>query len=156
MKLVVISALAFGAVVGCASQDADAPPATDDTAAAETAAPAASGITDSSTTREVHDAYIIPGSNALFAAERTPPETDEDWAALAAAAQQVIDGSNLLMQGNRPPGSSDWLMHAGAVVDATKVTQTDAIEAQVADEFVFTNGDMMAGCTACHQQFRNP
>ena len=133
--------LIIGALAGCAAT------------AAIAQSPA---ITASSTTRDVHDAYIIPGSDALFAAEQTPPETDEDWAALAAAAQQVIDGANLLTQGDRPPGSSDWLMHAGAVVDATKVTQSDAIEAQVADEFVFTNGDMMAGCTACHQQFRNP
>ena len=113
-------------------------------------------ITDASTTREVHDAYIIPGSEALFAAETTPPETEEDWAALQAAAEKVIDGANLLMSGNRPPGSSDWLMHAGEVGLKTRATITDAIELREADELVFTNGDMMAACTSCHQQFRNP
>lgn len=126
------------------------------TALTATALAQTAEITDTSTTREVHDAYIIPGSNALFAAETTPPESDEDWAALQAAAQQVIDGANFLMIGNRPPGSSDWLMYAGEVVQTTKTTQADAIEARTPDEFVFTNGDMMAACTSCHQQFRNP
>lgn len=131
-------------------------PAVISTALCATAVAQAPAITDDSTTRDVHEAYIIPGSNALFAAERTAPETDEDWSALASAVQHVTDGANLLMAGNRPPGSSDWLMHAGAVVDAVKVTQSDAIEARMAEEFVFTNGDMMVACTSCHQQFRNP
>ncbi len=116
----------------------------------------ASEITDASTTRDVHDVYIIPGSNALFAAETEAPETDEDWAALEAAAEQVIEGAKLLMAGNRPPGSSDWLMYAGEVDLMTRATISDAIKPREPDEFVFTNGDMMAACTSCHQQFRNP
>lgn len=116
----------------------------------------AADITANSTTMEVHEATIIPGSNALFAAESTPPETDEDWSALATAAQQVIEGAKLLQSGNRPPGSSDWLMYAAEVDLATRATISGAIEAREPDEFVFLNGDMMAACTSCHQQFRNP
>lgn len=116
----------------------------------------AADITANSTTREVHEATIIAGSNALFGAETTPPETHEGWAALAAAAQKVIEGAQLLQSGNRPPGSSDWLMYAAEVELTTRATISGAIEARAPEEFVFLNGDMMAACTSCHQQFRNP
>ena len=40
------------------------------------------------------------------------------------------------------------------MITATKVT-AEALGKKNAEDLVFTNGDMMAGCTACHQQFRD-
>ena len=121
-------------------------------AAAPTAA-APAGLSDASTTREIHNALIIPGSNLLFAAESEAPATDEAWAAVQDGAQKVIDGAGLLKTGSRPEGRAEWIAAADTVIAATKLT-AEALGQKNAEDLVFTNGDMMTGCTSCHQQFR--
>ena len=106
-------------------------------------------------TRAVHDALIIPGSNVLFAAEVEAPETDEAWTALRAAAVQTIEGAEALKADHRAKGRQAWIDAADLVIAATQETAA-ALAGNNADELVFTNGDMMTGCTACHQQFRGP
>lgn len=142
--------LALGLAAACAAGP-EAPPATSAPAAS---APAATpGLSDASTTRQVHDALVIPGSNLLFASESEAPATDEAWAQVQAAAQKVIQGAELLKTGSRPQGRAEWIAAADTVIAATKVT-AEALAQKNAEDLVFTNGDMMAGCTSCHQQFR--
>jgi hypothetical protein len=144
------------ALAACAPRPEEpaAPETPAETPAAETPAPAAApAITDASTTREVHDAYIIPGSNLLFAAENEAPADEPSWAAVQAAAQQVIDGAELLKTGARPEGRADWTGFADGVAVATRLT-AEALAVKNADDLVFTNGDMMTSCTACHQAYR--
>jgi hypothetical protein len=149
-----LAALMLAACAQPTEEAGDQPPAPASAGAESPAAPAAAGLSDASTTRDVHVALIIPGSNALFAAESAPPADDAAWPALQTAAQQVIDGAELLKTGSRPEGRAEWIAHADAVIAATRVT-AEALAAKNADDLVFTNGDMMTGCTACHQQFRN-
>jgi hypothetical protein len=141
------TALALLAAAACAAGPAEEP-----TPSAEPSA-SATGLTDASTTRQVHDALIIPGSNVLFAAESDAPATDESWASVRDGANKVIQGAELLKTGSRPDGRTDWIAAAETVIAATKVT-AEALAQNNAEDLVFTNGDMMTGCTSCHQQFR--
>jgi cytochrome c556 len=110
-------------------------------------------LTDASTARDIHNALIIPGSEALFAAENAPPKTEAEWTALQASAQKVIDGMDFMKKGTRPQGRAEWTQFAQVVQDNTKITAA-ALAKKNADDMVFTDGDMMAGCTSCHQKFR--
>lgn len=121
--------------------------------AAMAATAAGAGLSDASTTAEIHNALIRPGSQALFDAESSPPQDEAGWAKLQAAAQQVIAGANMLKTGSRPQGRAEWPTFADKVIAATKIT-ADALAQKKADELVFTDGDMMEGCTGCHEKFR--
>jgi cytochrome c556 len=98
-------------------------------------------------------AYVIPGAETLFAAETDAPVDAAGWATLQKAAQDVIKGAELLKSPSRSKGEG-WNATADTVIKATKIT-ADALAKKNADDLVFTDGDMMAGCTSCHQQFRD-
>jgi hypothetical protein len=127
-------------------------PEGDETAEAPAATSPATA-TDLSTPRAVHEALIIPGSNLLFTAESEPPTDDAAWAAVQAGAQQVIDGALALQSEPLAQGRADWSAFAQTVIDNTKLT-AEALAQKNADDLVFTNGDMMSGCTGCHQAYR--
>lgn len=111
-------------------------------------------ITDASFVGDVMHAYVIPGSETLFAAETEgAPADDAGWAKLQKAAQDVITGAELLKAPSRSKGA-DWNATVDTVIAATKIT-AEALSKKNADDLVFTDGDMMAGCTACHQKFRD-
>ena len=111
-------------------------------------------ITDASTVGDVMHAYVIPGSETLFAAETEgAPVDDAGWAKLQKGAADVIRGAELLKAPSRSKGKA-WDETLNTVIKATKQT-ADALAKKNADDLVFTDGDMMQGCTACHQQFRD-
>lgn len=147
--LVLLATLACLAACSPPTQTAAAPPQP----ATPAATPPPAALDDASTPRQIHDALIIPGSEALFAAENTPPANDQQWTDLEAAARKVIDGAGLMKTGSRPQGRADWSAAADVVIVNTKLT-ADALAHRNAGDLVFTDGDMMAGCTSCHQKFR--
>lgn len=111
-------------------------------------------ITDASSVADVMHAYVIPGSETLFAAESEDAPADADgWARLNKAAQDVITGAELLKASSRSMGP-EWDAAIDTVISATKVT-AEALAKNNADDLVFSDGDMMTGCTACHQKFRD-
>jgi len=111
-------------------------------------------INDASPVGDVMHAYVIPGSETLFAAETEGPPADATgWARLRTAAQDIITGAQLLKAPSRSMGP-DWDAAVDTVISATKTT-AEALAKNNADDLVFTDGDMMAGCTACHQKFRD-
>jgi hypothetical protein len=112
-------------------------------------------INDQSPTADVMHAYVIPGSETLFAAESEDPPTDDaGWARLRTAAQNVITGAEMLKAPVRAQGRDGWVKAADMVIEATRKT-SEALAKNNADELVFTDGDMMTGCTECHQKFRD-
>ncbi len=111
-------------------------------------------ITDTSSVFEVMHAYVIPGSETLFAAESEDAPTDAaGWARLNKAAEDVIKGAELLKAPSRSMGP-EWDATLDTVINATKVT-AESLAKNTTEDLVFTNGDMMTGCTSCHQQFRD-
>ena len=65
----------------------------------------------------------------------------------------MIHGAELLKAPGRSKGT-EWNDTLDTVIKATKTTAA-ALAKKNADDLVFTDGDMMAGCTACHQKFRD-
>ncbi len=111
-------------------------------------------ITDASSVGDVMHAFVIPGSETLFAAETEgAPADDAGWAKLQKGAADVIHGAELLKAPARSKGKA-WDETLDAVISATRTT-AEALARKNADDLVFTDGDMMAGCTACHQTFRD-
>lgn len=111
-------------------------------------------ITDASSVADVMHAYVIPGSETLFAAEsEDAPTTDEGWARLRTAAQDVITGCEFLQHATRSKGP-EWNKTCDTVIAAAKASAAD-LDKKTTENLVFTDGDMMTGCTACHQQFRD-
>ena len=111
-------------------------------------------ISEKSTVGDVMHAFVIPGSETLFAAETEGAPADEaGWAKLEKGAADVIHGAELLKAPGRSKGT-EWNDTLDTVIKATKTTAA-ALAKKNADDLVFTDGDMMAGCTACHQKFRD-
>ncbi|MBI1361883.1 MAG: hypothetical protein GC155_16525 [Alphaproteobacteria bacterium] len=129
-------------------------PKADTAGAATTKAPAADTFSDASTTAQIHAAWLTPGSDALYAAEASPPTTSEGWASVEAGATKVIDGAALLQTGSRPAGRDDWIRIAKAVEAATKKS-LDAARAHDADALALADGDFTAQCEDCHKFFRD-
>ncbi|HEX5006908.1 MAG TPA: hypothetical protein VFV70_07325 [Hyphomonadaceae bacterium] len=174
-RISITALLALSALAACSpkaepakTETATAPPPAETVAVApDVAAAAAAGaqdpriptvdpatITDKSSVGDVMHAYVIPGSETLFAAESESPTKPEDWARLRSAAQDVITGAELLKSPERSQGRDGWIKAADTVIAATKQT-AEALSKNNADDLVFSDGDMMAGCTECHQKFRD-
>ncbi|HVY88630.1 MAG TPA: hypothetical protein VG942_07165 [Hyphomonadaceae bacterium] len=112
-------------------------------------------INDDSSPADIMHACVIPGSEILFAQESSdPPTTDAQWKTLQNAADAVIKGADLLKTSARSEGRQGWIEAANKVAAGAKVSY-DKLMQKKADDLVFDDGDMMAGCTSCHQQFRD-
>jgi len=111
-------------------------------------------VTATSSVADVMHAFVIPGSETLFAAESEEAPVDEaGWARLVKATQDVIHGCELLTQPGRSGGAA-WDATCDTVIAATRQT-ADALSRKSIEDLVFTDGDMMGGCTSCHAQFRD-
>jgi hypothetical protein len=111
-------------------------------------------INDTSSVGDVMHAYVIPGSETLFAQESgDPPKDDAAWATLQKATADIIKGAELLKAPGRSKGPG-WDQTVDTVIKATKVS-ADKLARKNTDDLVFDDGDMMAGCTSCHQKFRD-
>ena len=112
-------------------------------------------ITPASSTGEVMHALVIPGSETLFAAEtEDAPKDEAGWTRLQKATQDVLTGAELLKGAARSQGRAGWIKSADMVIAATKTSSANLAKKNTED-LVLTDGDMMAGCTECHQKFRD-
>jgi len=103
---------------------------------------------------DVHAALIIPGSDALFAAESKMPESDEQWAALKAAAQKVIEGARHLQDPSRRRDDMEWARIAKALEDGAGKSLA-AVATQDIDTLPLANGEFVAQCEDCHTVYRD-
>lgn len=108
----------------------------------------------SATVANVHAALIIPGSDALFAAESNSPEGDAQWASLEAAAQKVIEGARHLQDPSRRRDDMEWARVAKALEDSAGKSLA-AAAAQDIDTLPLANGDFVAQCEDCHTVYRD-
>lgn len=140
--------LLFACVGGLGLSFAACSPAT------ETAKSALAEAADAANVKDVHDALIRPGSDALFAAEAAPPETDEGWRKLEIAAQQVVDGAARLQTGPRVRDRGDWLRIARAVEENAGKAIV-AAKARDPDALLLADGDFLVHCEDCHKTYRD-
>jgi hypothetical protein len=98
--------------------------------------------------KEVLHQFIIPGANALYAAEADAPAKPEASAALEAGANKLVEGAQLLRTGPRldapRPGVED---------NACKALV--AVQKKDLDAMTIADGDFTAQCEDCHKPYRD-
>ncbi len=80
------------------------------------------------------------------------PANDEEWAAIRASAIALAESGNLLMIGNRPGGSAEWITQAQALIENSK-RAIQAIDKKDKEALFTIGGDLYDVCTNCHRQF---
>ncbi len=137
---------------------------------------------------EIMDAIVMPAADTLWNAvtvEMTAdgdiekvPETDEEWAKLRRAAEQLAQSAEMIAVPGRtlePVGTehpeyelntaqmtalveakwSDWLADANTLHDAA-MQSIQMIDARNVSGLSIVGGDLDAACESCHQQFWYP
>lgn len=80
------------------------------------------------------------------------PKTDEEWAAMAEAADEVIAVTRKLQSEEYSGGDEEWI----AIAESVIVFAGEAKEAAIAqdEDGVFeSGGDIYRACRACHQRY---
>lgn len=106
------------------------------------------------TVRQLHDAMIIPASNALFALEKKAPKDKTGWAAAKTHALLVAEAGNLLMIGTRARDRGQWLKFARSLVDKAEA-EMNVLDKQSSNDVLIANGDMLEVCEGCHTVYRD-
>ena len=142
------------------------------------------------TIAEIMESIVMPTAQAIWDAVgvdvtaqgpiETKPETEEQWAALRAAAVTLAEATNALVIPGRhaaPPGTESenpdaelapaeieallakerpaWVAHA-AVLHATAMQAIGAIDARNIDAISEAGGAIDEACESCHLQFWYP
>jgi cytochrome c556 len=142
------------------------------------------------TIAEIMESIVMPSAQALWDAVgvdvtaqgqiEKKPETEEQWAALRAAAVSLAEATNsLVIPGRRaaPPGTKSenpeaelepaaieallakdrpaWVAHA-AVLHATAMQAIGAVDARDLDKISEVGGAIDEACESCHLQFWYP
>ena len=101
-----------------------------------------------------HADLITPGSDALFNAESAPPDSDEGWRDVGAAAQKVAEGARLLQTGAHVRDTGDWLRLAKAVEEGA-LKSVSAAKTKDPDALLLADGEFLALCEDCHKIYRD-
>lgn len=114
------------------------------------------------TPKELMNAVLDPAVDVIWesvgtviTAEGTfekAPTTDDDWATVRASAVLLAESGNLLLVGNRPGGSPEWIAQAQALT-AASTRAIQAIDNKDKDALFTIGGDIYDVCTNCHRQF---
>lgn len=92
--------------------------------------------------------YVLTeeGEESLF------PETDEEWAVVIQATDDLIAQTRRLQSDEFSDGDPEWIaISEGLVVAAQRVR--DAAEARDEDELFDAGGQVYRVCLACHQRY---
>lgn len=80
------------------------------------------------------------------------PQTDEEWAAVRAAAIALGESGNLLMMPQRSGGSEEWVKLAQAMIEQSQ-RAVKASEARDKDALFNVGADIYESCVNCHKRF---
>lgn len=119
--------------------------------AAQTKKPAARPLT---TVRQVHDAMIIPASDALFALETSAPKNNAGWAAAKKHALTIAEAARLLAGGALARDKGQWTRYARSLADKAEA-EAKSFDRRNADDIALANGDMLEVCQDCHATYRD-
>jgi hypothetical protein len=154
------------------------------------AEPDPTGFIPDITIIEIMESIVMPSAQAIWDAVgvdvtaqgsiEKKPETDEQWAALRAAAVTLAEATNSLVVPGRhaaPPGTKSenpdaelepaaidallkkdrpaWVAHT-AVLHATAIQAIGAIDARNIDQISEVGGAIDEACEGCHLQFWYP
>ena len=85
--------------------------------------------------------------------KETAPQTDEEWAALAATAAALVESGNLLLTPGRAIDTGDWVKMTQDFIDKSKVT-IKAAEAKSTEAIFAAGSDLNGTCDNCHARYQ--
>jgi cytochrome c556 len=120
-------------------------------AAQQAAAPAVNTV---ASVKQIMEAMVEPGSDAVFkAAADAPTDADDNaWAAIRNAAVTVSESGNLLMLGDRVKDRTDWMKMSRAMVDAGARALKAATDKN-ADALSAAGDEIYNTCETCHAKY---
>lgn len=84
--------------------------------------------------------------------EETVPETEDEWADVAANAAVLVESANLLLQPPRAVDTGEWPKMVKAMADAgTKALE--AANAKSADGILAVGEEINITCNNCHERY---
>jgi hypothetical protein len=89
--------------------------------------------------------------NAAGTIEKAP-KTDEEWAAVRNSAYVLTESGNLLMIGNRPKDTGEWIRFSQELIDVG-VRTIKAAEARNKDAIFEVGGEIYNVCSNCHEKY---
>lgn len=114
------------------------------------------------TTKQLMQAVIDPAADAVWESVGTivtadgtteiAPQTDEEWTAVHHHALSLAEAGNLLMIGDRPGGSEEFVSLARQLIEQS-ARAAKAAEAHDAQAVFTIGGDIYDVCTNCHRRF---
>jgi cytochrome c556 len=106
------------------------------------------------TVRHLHDAMIVPASDALFNVGREAPHDDKAWAALLNSAVVLAESGMLLQTGGRARDKGDWTKWSRALSDAGLVA-VEAAQARKVEAVLHAGDELVTICEDCHEKYRD-
>ncbi len=101
--------------------------------------------------KDVMDAMVVPGSDALFGVGRAEPDSEQAWIALRHQAVILAEAGRALTAPGRSR-SDEWDAWSVAMSQAAE-SAADAIDARDVDGVLFAGGDIIESCTGCHRVY---
>jgi hypothetical protein len=115
------------------------------------------------TVDQIMDAIVIPSSTVIFksvattytanGAEEHRPQTDEQWADVAAHAAALAEAGNLLLMDGRAVDDGEWARHARGLTDAARAALA-AAAAKDPERLLTAGGTLDEVCDACHEKYQ--
>jgi len=81
------------------------------------------------------------------------PETDEEWAALAAQAATLVESGNLLLMGDRPIDRGDWVTMTQSFMAAGQMA-LKAAQSRSTDGILEAGDVINQSCDTCHERYQ--
>jgi len=132
------------------------------TVAAAGPAEAAPVVPAVATVKQVMNGMIQPSASAVWdsvativsdaGVEERRPQTDEEWAQVAASAAMVIESANLLTDRSRAIDTVEWPAMAAAMA-ASGRKALDAANAKDPNGILAMGDELNQTCDACHEKY---
>ena len=144
----------IGFVIAAARTSRETPPAAE--AAAPEQVPVAS-------VAQIMSAITQPSAVAVYGAVGTiinadgikeiEPQTDEEWAAVAAQAAALVESGNLLLIGDRVVDNGDWVTMARAMIEKGQLA-VKAAQAHDKEGILDAGAYINETCDNCHAKYQ--
>jgi cytochrome c556 len=101
---------------------------------------------------ELMKSAVIPASDAVFAVGKAAPKTDGEWAAVAAAAAQLVEAAKKLDTQAPASGGASWTRFSRMMAEAAAAAGK-AAQSKNADAVLDAGDALYSACEDCHKQF---
>jgi NAD/NADP transhydrogenase alpha subunit len=108
------------------------------------------GITGPAATTVYNSVGTIVSAEGI---KETAPQTDEEWASLAATAASLAESGNLLLTPGRAIDNADWVKMSQTFVEKSKLA-IKAAEEKSTEGILSAGSEINETCDTCHERYR--